>query len=83
MAKKLITLDNINEYLCGEEFYVSKDMILPPNIKDYLKEKNVKVIYNNDSELIVKILKEEYKIIDDRKINEILRKVKDVIKDGN
>lgn len=45
MAKKLITPNNVTQYLNGNKLYVDKDMILSPSVKDYFKEKMITVIY--------------------------------------
>lgn len=88
MGKKLITLNNLNEYLCGQEFYVAKDMILSPSAKDYFREKNIRIVYGDESKeidthLIYSILKDEYGILDESTIRRIIKKVEDVIKNGN
>lgn len=45
MAKKLITPNNVTQYLNGNKLYVDKDMILSPGVKDYFKEKMITLIY--------------------------------------
>ena len=44
MAKKLITPNNVTQYLNGNKLYVDKDMILSPGVKDYFKEKMITLI---------------------------------------
>lgn len=50
MAKKLILADGIEEYLCGDKFYVGKDMILSSGAKDFCKEKNIVLVYGEKPE---------------------------------
>jgi len=92
MNKKiLITLRNIEKYICGSEFYVSKDMILLPTVKDYLKEKNIKLSYNKIKESkeisledrIKMILKKEFNVIENDKVNRIIKIVKEMVGNGN
>lgn len=45
MARKLITPKNAVEYICGNKFYVEKDMILSPSVKDYFKDKMITLVY--------------------------------------
>ena len=45
MGKKLITPQNAVEYICGDKFYVGKDMILSSSAKDYFKEKMITLVY--------------------------------------
>ena len=48
MARKLITPKNAVEYICGDKFYVEKDMILSPSAKDYFKDKMITLIYGEE-----------------------------------
>lgn len=48
MGKKLITPQNAVEYICGDKFYVGKDMILSSSAKDYFKEKMITLVYGEE-----------------------------------
>lgn len=48
MARKLITPKNAVEYICGDKFYVEKDMILSPSVKDYFKDKIITLVYGEE-----------------------------------
>lgn len=87
MKKKLITLENVEEYILGDQLNISKDMILLPKVKDYLKNKEIKIKYVSDScksleERIRTILDSEFNIVDERVISEVLKKVKGGINNG-
>lgn len=88
MKKKLITLENIEEFIVGDELNVSKDMILLPKVNDYLKNKGVKIRYVSDScksleERIKLILTKDFNISDERVIGEVLKKIKGGISNGD
>lgn len=87
MKKKLITLENVEEFIVGDELNMSKDMILLPKVNDYLKNKGVKIRYVSDScksleERIKLILTKDFNISDERVISEVLKKVKGGINNG-
>ena len=87
MKKKLITLENVEEFIVGDELNMSKDMILLPKVNDYLKNKGVKIRYVSDSckslgERIKLILTKDFNISDERVIGEVLKKVKGGINNG-
>ena len=87
MKKKLITLENVEEFIVGDELNMSKDMILLPKVNDYLKKKGVKIRYVSDSfksleERIKLILTKDFNISDERVIGEVLKKVKGGINNG-
>ncbi len=87
MKKKLITLENVEEFIAGDELNMSKDMILLPKVNDYLKNKGVKIRYVSDScksleERIKLILTKDFNISDERVIGEVLKKVKGGINNG-
>ncbi len=48
MAKKLITPNNVTQYLKGNKLYVDKDMILSPSVRDCFKEKMITLIYGEE-----------------------------------
>ena len=89
--KVLITLRNIEEYICGSDFYVSKNMVLSPIVKDYLKERDIKLSYSEIKEnkktslknRIKTILEKEFNIVDTIEINRITKIVEEMIKNGN
>lgn len=88
MKKKLITLENVDEFIVGNELSMTKNMILLPKVNDYLKNKGIKIKYTFDSctslEGRVKvILDREFNISDERVINEVLKKVKGGINNGH
>ena len=87
MKKKLITLENVEEFIVGDGLNMSKDMILLPKVNDYLKNKGVKIRYVSDScksleERIKLILTKDFNISDERVIGEVLKKVKGGINNG-
>ena len=87
MKKKLITLENVEEFIVGDELNMSKDMILLPKVNDYLKNIGVKIQYVSDScksleERIKLILTKDFNISDERVIGEVLKKVKGGINNG-
>jgi len=47
MAKQLVRRDNIEEFISHDEnkLYVGQSLILTPGAKDYLREKNITVVY--------------------------------------
>ncbi|WP_297433471.1 hypothetical protein [uncultured Cetobacterium sp.] len=88
MKKKLITLENVEEFIVGDELNMSKDMILLPKVNDYLKNKGVKIRYVSDScksleERIKLILTKDFNISDERVISEVLKKIKGGINNGD
>lgn len=88
MKKKLITLENVEEFIVGDELNMSKDMILLPKVNDYLKNKGVKIRYVSDScksleERIKLILTKDFNISDERVIGEVLKKIKGGINNGD
>lgn len=89
MARKLISLRNVDENIVDDKFYVSKDMILTSGVKDYLKEKHIDLVYGEiekkeESEqknlrpMIEKILKEDFNIVDNNMVEIILKKCEEV-----
>lgn len=87
MKKKLITLENVEEFIVGDELSMSKNMILLPKVNDYLKNKGVKIKYVSDScksleERIKLILTKEFNVTDEKVIGEVLKKVKGGINNG-
>ncbi|MCS5422389.1 MULTISPECIES: hypothetical protein [Psychrilyobacter] len=92
MNKKiLITLRNIDEYICGSDFYVSKNMILSPIVKDCLKERDIKLSYSEAKEnkeislenRIKIILEKEFNVVEKEKVNKIIKIIEEMVKNGN
>ncbi|WP_053955153.1 hypothetical protein [Inediibacterium massiliense] len=85
MAKKLITKNNVNQYVCENKIYLDKDMLLSPGVKDILRDKNIMIIYEQKKERIdmknsiSHILLEDYHVKDDKTRDAILQKVLDKI----
>lgn len=88
MKKKLINLENIKEFIVDKEFYKTKNMIISPNVNDYLKINGIKTVTQDTSKeeciimRIEKILKTDFKITDDSILKKITTKVEEAIKNG-
>ncbi|WP_297596725.1 hypothetical protein [uncultured Cetobacterium sp.] len=84
MKRKLITLENVQDYICEKEINITKDMIIPPKVNDYLKNNGIRMLFLEEKleEKIKKILKEEFKILDEDKVDEIIKKVKGGLSNG-
>lgn len=89
MSKKLILGSNVQKYISGDELYIEKDMIISPGAKDYCKEKNIKLIYEKPElqqpvetlrDMIKRILKKDFNIMDEKLVNVILEKCEGVSK---
>ncbi len=86
MKKELIILENISNHIKENKFYKIKNMILTPSVKDYLAKEKIEIVYSDkiitsaqsQEELIKKILKDEYNIVDLKNINEIIKKIKEL-----
>lgn len=44
MAKKLITLNNMEQHICEGKFYLEEGMIITPGVLDYLTEKMIEKV---------------------------------------
>lgn len=87
MSKILITKNNLDKFLEKDtkKFLIDNRFILSPGVKDILDERGVKIIYKSsmnqadDKEKIIeriyKLLKEDFNIQDEEKIEKITRKV--------
>lgn len=84
MSKILLTLGNITNYIEGNQIIIEKNMILSSGAKDYLAENNIEILYekkctqeNKDDlkEKIKNILEKEYKIIDEKVVELILKRL--------
>lgn len=82
MKKKLITLNNIEEFIENKKFTVSKEMILQPSVKDYLKNRGISIIYSDENILkkAEEILKNEFKIKNNEVIINVIERLKGVLK---
>lgn len=82
MKKKLITLNNIEEFIENKKFTVSKEMILQPSVKDYLKNRGISIIYSDENILkkAEEILKNEFKIKNNEVIIDVIERLKGVLK---
>lgn len=88
MSKKLISANNIQEYLCGDKFYVEKDMILSSGAKDYCKERNITLVYGGKcetcepaetlKEMVVRVLKNDFNIVDEKLVEIIVKRCEGV-----
>lgn len=78
MKKKLVTIGNFSEFISGNKFIASKDMIITPGAKDKIREAGAEVVYENQGlELKIKeILIKEFNITDDSMIEKVLDKIK-------
>lgn len=87
MKKKLITLENVEEFIVDNELNMSKDMIILPKVNDYLKNKGIKVKYTSTGckgleERIKSMLLKEFNVSDERVISEVLKKIKGDMNNG-
>ena len=78
MKKKLVTIGNFSEYICGTKFVASNDMMITPGAKDKIREAGVEIVYENqDLELKIKeILEKEFNISDNSMVQKIIDKIK-------
>ncbi len=60
MSKKLITVKNYQEFVCGNQLFITKDMIVTPGAKDELRKNAVEIVYAS-CECEVKKAKEDAK----------------------
>ncbi|MCW8000046.1 hypothetical protein CFK35_19530 [Clostridium sp. cpc1] len=92
MGKVLVTKKNLDKFVKedSKSFLVDDTIILSPGVKDILDERGVRLIYKNnidrnvEKEDILKrvsrILKEDFNIKNEEKINKITTKVLEKIK---
>lgn len=59
MSKKFLTLKGIEEKIVDGKLYLDKDTILAFSVKDYLVEKEIKVVYEGTEEKSSLLKKEE------------------------
>lgn len=94
MGKKLITVRNYSEYICGDKFYVTSEMIVTPGAKDKIREAGIEIVYGNKcdntgccsitqnknlEEMVIEILVKDFGITDVELIQKILVKVKEQV----
>ena len=94
MGKKLISPINLNQYISEgqKEILIDKSMIVSPGAKDLLEEQGITIIYDNDiskdesrekdllKEKIRDILTREFKINDEKTVENLITKVCEKIK---
>ena len=78
MKKKLVTIGNFSEFICGKKFIASSDMIITPGAKDKIREAGAEIVYENQSlELQIKeILEKDFNITDDSMVQKVINKIK-------
>ena len=87
MKKKLITLENVEEFIVDNELNMSKDMIILPKVNDYLKNKGIKIKYTSTGckgleDRIRFMLLKEFNVSDEIVVNEVLKKIKGDMNNG-
>ncbi|MBU5439235.1 hypothetical protein KQI42_14525 [Tissierella sp. MSJ-40] len=93
MGKKLISPTNLNQYISEgqKEILIDKTMIISPGAKDLLEEQGITIIYDDISkdqsrekdllkEKIKDILIREFKINDQKTVEDLITKVYEKIK---
>ena len=115
MAKKFITLKDVEQQINNGKIYLDKKAILSSSLQDYIREHNIQVVYGEETcsvkpsvedcvtlkeevnngvnntnskaddfaeiaRMIVKILKNDYGIHDEKKIMQVIKVVKEVLK---
>ncbi len=88
MKKILIKPSDVAKTVCNGEFVCSNNMILLPSTKDHLKEKGIRVIYNNLREentsekiecldkKIERILRESFGVTEKVKVKKVISLIK-------
>lgn len=100
MAKKFLTLKDVENSICEGKLYLEEKAILSSSLKDYLREKDIEIVYgkieNKEKEyfssgekvevkqdiakLIEKILRTEFSVNDEQKIQQVIKIVGEVLK---
>lgn len=84
MGKTLISIRKMQELQekGQKELYVDKNTLISPAAKDYASEKRIKIICGqeqvcqpNVNTMIVDILKKDFNVVDEGRVNNIVRKV--------
>ena len=78
MKKKLVTIGNFSEFICGKKFIASSDMIITPGAKDKIREAGAEIVFEDQGlELKIKeILKNEVNITDNSMVEKVLDKIR-------
>ncbi|MBP9478039.1 MAG: hypothetical protein KBF12_05400 [Sebaldella sp.] len=78
MKKKLVTIGNFSEFICGKKFIASKDMIITSGARDKIREAGVEVVYEDQGlELKIKeILVKDFNITDNSMVERVIEKIK-------
>ena len=111
MAKKFITLKDVEQQISNGKIYLDEKAILASSLQDYIREHNIEVVYGGETcsvkpsvadcaclkeeinntkskaddfaevaRMIVKILKNDYGIHDEKKIMQVIKIIKEVLK---
>lgn len=101
MAKKFLTLKDVEDCICEGKLYLEGEkVILSSSLKDYLREKDIEIVYGtvankkeecstfegkiepkqDVAKLIEKILRTEFSVNDELKIQQVIRIVGEVLK---
>lgn len=111
MSKRFITLKDVEEQISNGKIYLDKKAILSSSLQDYIRERNIQVVYGEETcsvkpsvedcvtlkdevnntnskaddftevaRMIVKILKNDYGIQDEKKIMQVIKIIREVLK---
>ena len=91
----MITVKNYQEFVCGNQLFITKDMIVTPGAKDELRKNAVEIVYESCEcevkkakedaknasvdETIVQILVKDFKITDEEIIAGIVKRVRKLL----
>lgn len=77
MAKKFLTLKDVENCICEGKLYLEEKVILSSSLKDYLREKDIEIVYgkveNKVQECFTSVEKVEAKQDIEKLIEKILR----------
>ena len=78
MKKKLVTIGNFSEYISGNKFVATGDMIITPGARDKIREAWAEIVYENQNlELKIKeILEKDFNITDNSMVQKVINKIK-------
>ena len=78
MKKKLVTIGNFSEYISGNKFVATGDMIITPGARDKIREGGAEIVYENQNlELKIKeILEKDFNITDNSMVQKVINKIK-------
>ena len=78
MKKKLVTIGNFSEFICGKKFIASSDMIITPGAKDKIREAGAEIVFEDQGlELKIKeILVKDFNITDNSMVERVIEKIK-------